>query len=146
MNGERRGRNIPWLKVARFQKEIAARTERSFFSLNGGVSEHLIYSGVLPQFLLAKWGVRLALEVDGTAFHDGGNMADQARDATASENEWYKAAYYGRLGARRDGGGRRGAADDRLVGDSQIKLRSITKKKAMIFEPPWIPRVLFNRN
>ena len=32
---KRRGRNIPWLNVVRFHKEIASRAESSFFSLNG---------------------------------------------------------------------------------------------------------------
>ena len=32
---EHRGRELPWLPIVRFHKEVACRAEESFFSLTG---------------------------------------------------------------------------------------------------------------
>jgi very-short-patch-repair endonuclease len=56
--GEYRGREIPWLPVVRFHKEIAARAEQNFFSLDARDSQTERWSplnGFEPSDLAGPW-------------------------------------------------------------------------------------------
>jgi hypothetical protein len=57
---KKRSRNIPWLNVVRFHKEIAARAESSFFSLNGRDSKAERWTslrGFEPEDVAGPWRV-----------------------------------------------------------------------------------------
>ena len=56
----RRSRNIPWKNVVQFHKEIAARAESSFFSLNGRDSKAERWTSLRdfePEDIAGPWQV-----------------------------------------------------------------------------------------
>lgn len=58
---KRRSRNIPWLNVVRFHKEIAARAESSFFSLNGRDSKAERWTSLSefePEDMAGPWRIK----------------------------------------------------------------------------------------
>lgn len=67
---QKRSRQIPWLPVVRFHKDIAARAESSFFSIYARDANAERWSSIQsfePSNLAGPWGVQ-ADQMTSTAF------------------------------------------------------------------------------
>jgi len=61
---QNRGRDIPWLSVIRFHKDIVARAEQGFFSINGGNDQDERWTSVKgfdPENMAGPWQIERGL-------------------------------------------------------------------------------------
>lgn len=87
---KRRSRNIPWLSAVRFHKEIAARAENSFFSLNGRDPKSERWTSLTdfePASLAGPWEFDPERMVSA-AFHYDTPATDKSRDAFLQAQGW----------------------------------------------------------
>lgn len=114
-----RGRELPWLSVVRFHKDVVARAEQGFFSLNGRDSQSDRWTGLqqfMPADLAGPWQIRIdsmvslafRLELEQER-HESiflGGPCYLGFEKSVPGNEWvpkWRPLLYREVSARRDG-------------------------------------------